>query len=56
MVAWTEAELSTVSLTARGVILSLLVSNHPKPVEFVDAFPMTATGKIQKNLLREQLN
>jgi len=29
MAAWTEAELSTTRLTARGVILSLLVSNHP---------------------------
>jgi len=28
----------------------------PTRVEFVDAFPLTATGKIQKNLLREQLN
>jgi acyl-CoA synthetase (AMP-forming)/AMP-acid ligase II len=26
----------------------------PKRVDFIDALPRTATGKIQKNLLRER--
>jgi len=27
----------------------------PKYIRFVDAFPMTVTGKVQKYLLREQV-
>jgi len=27
----------------------------PRYVRFVDAFPMTVTGKVQKYLIREQL-
>jgi long-chain acyl-CoA synthetase len=34
----------------------LSVHEVPKAIRFVDVFPVTATGKIQKNLLRERFS
>jgi acyl-coenzyme A synthetase/AMP-(fatty) acid ligase len=32
------------------------VHEVPKAIRFVEVFPVTATGKIQKNLLRERFS
>jgi long-chain acyl-CoA synthetase len=32
----------------------LSIHEVPKAIRFVEQFPLTATGKIQKNLLRER--
>jgi fatty-acyl-CoA synthase len=41
-------------LAGRGTRLQLAHYKVPRYIKFVEAFPMTVTGKIQKFLIRKQ--
>ena len=55
---------ATYGLEHAGEALSALATTHvrgklapyeyPKEIEFIDALPMTTTGKVQRRLLRER--
>jgi fatty-acyl-CoA synthase len=47
-----SADAEEVTGFCRGQIAHFKIPRH---IRFVDAFPMTVTGKIQKFLIREQM-
>jgi acetyl-CoA synthetase len=49
-----EGDAALVEALQRHVRGQLAPYEYPKEIEFIDALPMTTTGKVQRKLLRER--
>jgi len=49
-----EGDAALVEALQRHVRGQLAPYEYPKEIEFIDALPMTTTGKVQRKVLRER--